>query len=670
MSASLLIAAIILSAASGLPGFLLPGKSRAGQWIATACVVLGCSAGLLASSLGLTGHDSPLILFPWQAMGDSFLGLDRLSAFFLIPVFLVGGLGSIYGLGYWPQNRVELNARRVQVFWGTMISGISILLTAKHGLAFLFGWEMMALSAFFLIAAEDTKSETRKAAWIYLVATHICTLTLFCLFTFWNHATGSFGLNPLAPGTLGLSAMTVVFALTIAGFGLKAGIIPLHFWLPGAHANAPSHVSAMLSGVMLKTGIYGILRMLSLLPEYPVTWGIAVILLGTFSALAGILFALGQDDLKRVLAYSSIENVGIITMGIGIAMIGTSLDQGALVALGMGGALLHVWNHALFKPMLFFASGSILHATGTRKIDLLGGLAKSMPLTAVIFFAGSLAISGLPPLNGFMSELFVYFGLLSPIAGGGTAQALAVAAPILALVGSLAMACFVRLYSTVFSGLPRSDAAMHVHECPSTMLVPMFILMAACMVIGLFPGFLAPVLDGVIYSWVNAAGSTAGMIPPLASIVPFQPLTALSAVLLSLLCAFFLITRAALRKSAKAGTWDCGYSLPGSRMQYSAFSIADSFAAIFSALLRPRAHMPQLKKAFPAPSAMRSELDDPVLDKMILPFSKIVERGSSWFRRFQQGVIQNYILYIFITVVVLLATLIPYARIFAALAGL
>ncbi len=670
MTSFLVVAAIILNAASGFAGLLVPRKFRAGQWVSTALVVLGCAAGLVSAGAGLIHRNTVVIPFPWQGMGDSFLGMDALSAFFLMPVFLIGGLGSIFGLGYWEQSKAAANAGRVQVFWGTMVAGISVLLMAQHGMAFLFGWEMMALSAFFLVGTEDSRAETRKAAWIYLVATHIGTLTLFCMFTFWKHSTGSFALAPVAPGTMGAAAMNILFALLLTGFGMKAGIMPLHFWLPGAHANAPSHVSAMLSGVMLKTGIYGILRMLSLLPEFPLTWGIAILLLGTFSAVAGILFALAQADLKRALAYSSVENVGIIMMGIGLAMIGASLNQGALVALGLGGALLHVWNHALFKPMLFFASGSILHAAGTRKIDMLGGLASSMPLTATIFLIGSLAISGLPPLNGFMSELLVYIGLLSPMASGGAAQSLAVAVPFLALVGALALACFVRLYGTVFSGLPRGESALHAHEGSVSMLLPMFILLALCAAIGIFPGFLAPLLDGVVESWAGGAGNSIGPLPRIASLVPFQALAALCAVLVVLVCALLFCVRAAIQKAKPAVTWDCGYAAPGSRMQYSGSSIANSFTTVFSAILHPRSRRPKIAGEFPSPSFMRSRLDDPVLDRVLLPFAKKVDERFTWFRRFQQGVIQNYILYIFITVVILLAALLPFGRIFAALAAL
>jgi hydrogenase-4 component B len=392
----------------------------ASQRLNAGLMVSGAAAGLAGGWSGLW-INTPLISdFPWQAGGNSIIGLDALSGFFLIPIFMMGGLGAVYGLGYWPQREHPEDGRKLRLFWGLLTAGMALLVISRHAMAFLFGWEVMALSAFVLIAVEDQKEECRRASWIYLISTHIGTMTLFALFALWRWATGSYDLKPVAAEAIGLGAMNVLFILTLIGFGVKAGIMPLHFWLPEAHANAPSHVSAMLSGVVLKMGIYGLVRFLSLLPDPPHFWGGTILLLGAVSGLLGVVFAIGQHDLKRLLAYHSVENIGIILMGLGLALLGVSAGKPVWIVLGLAGCLLHVWNHFLFKSLLFLGAGSVLHNTHTRQIDHLGGLAKSMPWTAAMFLVGAVAICGLPPLNGFVSELFIYLGLLESVTSDAT----------------------------------------------------------------------------------------------------------------------------------------------------------------------------------------------------------------------------------------------------------
>ena len=273
MCLNLIIIAVFLAAVSGLAGVCLPRRSIWGQRIAVLMVSGSAILGLTGGALAFSVRSLPVLSFPWPAMGHSLVGVDSLSAFFLIPVFLMGGLGSIYGLGYWSQHHHIKNGRKLQLFWGLLVAGMSLLVISRHAMAFLLGWEVMALSAFFLVATEDHKQECRRAGWIYLIATHIGTITLFAMFALWRWATGNYDLKPVAENTISLSVMNVLFFLSLLGFGMKAGVMPLHFWLPGAHANAPSHISAMLSGVMLKMGIYGLVRILSLLPNPPYIWG-------------------------------------------------------------------------------------------------------------------------------------------------------------------------------------------------------------------------------------------------------------------------------------------------------------------------------------------------------------------------------------------------------------
>ena len=417
MTLGLILAAVVLAATSGLPGVLLRRSSDWGQRIAMWMMVGAAMAGL-GGAIGSYGADqTATTAIPWLAAGSPVVGVDALSAFFLFPILLMGGLGAVYGLGYWPQSRHRGNGRKLRLFWGLMVAGLTLLVIARDGMSFLLGWEVMALSAFFLVSTEDYRAQCREAGWVYLIATHVGTLTLFAMFALWRWATGSYALQPAAEG-MSMIVKNALFFMALLGFGLKAGMMPLHFWLPSAHANAPSHVSAMLSGIVLKMGIYGLLRMLSLLPSPLPIWGGLILFLGVVSGLLGVVFAIGQHDLKRLLAYHSVENIGIILMGLGLAMLGRCAHRPEWVVLGLAGCLLHVWNHSLFKSLLFLCAGSVVHGAHTREIDRLGGLAKVMPWTAGLFVVGAVAICGLPPLNGFVSELLVYMGSLQGALGG------------------------------------------------------------------------------------------------------------------------------------------------------------------------------------------------------------------------------------------------------------
>jgi hydrogenase-4 component B len=451
--------------------------------------------------------------------------------------------------------------------------------------------------------------------------------------------------------------MNALFFLVLIGFGLKAGMMPLHFWLPGAHANAPSHVSAMLSGVVLKMGIYGLLRMLSLLPEPPAAWGGVILAFGAVSGLLGVVFAIGQHDLKRLLAYHSVENIGIILMGLGLAMLGRSTGRPEWVVLGLAGCLLHVWNHGLFKSLLFLCAGSVVHSAHTREIDRLGGLAKTMPWTAAMFLIGAVAICGLPPLNGFVSELIIYLGLFGTVITSGAGGSAAVlAAPVLAMIGALAVACFVKAYGAVFLGSPRTHASMQTHESPITMRGPMVLLAACCALIGLAPMLVSPILDAVIASWIPESRLAFMSISALA---PLAAVSAMSVLLVGLVVVMMIILALRSRTVSRVGTWDCGYARPTRRMQYSASSFAQMIVALFRWLLHPRLHQPSVQGPFPAPTGMHSHVDDAVLDRLLVPASQGVERWFGWFHRFQQGLTQHYVLYILITVILMLGSLMP-----------
>ncbi len=667
MSLSLIIIAIVLAVASGLPGLCLRRTSAWGQRIATGIMLSSTIIGLAGTWLGLGFHQSRNLIFPWPAMGNSLVGMDALSAFFLVPIFLMSGLGSLYGNGYWPQIRHRRNGRKLRLFWGFLTAGLALLVISKHAMAFLFGWEVMALSAFFLVSTEDHRKECQRAGWIYFIATHICTLTLFVLFALWRWATGSFDLKPVASDAMGMGMMNVLFFLSLLGFGMKAGIMPFHFWLPDSHANAPTHVSAMLSGVVIKMGIYGLVRFLSLLPNPPRVWGGLLLLLGAISGLLGVAFAISQHDLKRLLAYHSVENIGIILMGLGLAMLGYSTNRPEWVVLGLAGCLLHTWNHGLFKSLLFLSAGSVIHSVHTRQIDLLGGLAKTMPWTAALFLVGSVAICGLPPLNGFVSELFIYLGLFQTMTiNEASGSAAIIAVPVLAMIGSLAIACFVKVFSTIFLGNPRTHAAEHPHESPLLMRSPMVVLAFCCVMIGLVPVLVSPLLDRVIAVWRPELDLTR---LSLTAIAPLKEVTIMS---ISLVGGIFLLMIALVHPSRitnRVGTWDCGYARPTNRMQYTSSSFARMIVAMFHWALHPRIHLPKINGLFPKPEKMHSHVDDIVLDRGLRPMGHRIERVFGWFHQFQQGLTQHYVLYILITVIVILSTRIPFreflARLFA-----
>lgn len=644
---------VCLIAFSGIPAALGRPKSKAGQWCTVSLFAAGSVFGVAGAILALLQGGVPTVIHPWALpWGQFFVSIDRLSAFFLLLVFTVPFLGSVYGLGYWKQSEHPENGRRLGVFFGLLTASMAMVTISRDAVLFLIVWEIMALSAWFAASVESEKEEVRKAGWVYLVATHIGTLTLLAMFALWHKATGSFSLDltdSVPMGTAGL-----IFSLAVIGFGFKAGLMPLHVWLPGAHANAPSHVSAVMSGVMLKMGVYGIIRMASLFVSCEPWWGAMLLAVGCVSALFGIAFAIGQRDIKRILAYSSIENVGIIAMGVGVALLGKAYGSPVLVILGLGGALFHVWNHGLFKSLLFLGSGAIIHAAGTRDIEALGGLAKKMPITAFLFTVGAVAISALPPLNGFAGEWLIYLGMFKTlsVSAGSSMPLAAISAVVLSMVGALAVAVFVRLVSTVFLGLPRSGATEHAHDSSPSMRLPMALIALACAFFGVFPFAIAPVLDGAVRAWVPLRD----LGPSIPSLVPQLWITWMNAGLLVVLAVgalWYLVSarRRALR--AARPTWDCGYARPTARVQYTGSSLAEQCVRLFSFALMPARSKVRLQKPFAEPSRFDVAVNDAVLDRCVLPLFERVNRATPRFYVFQQGQTYLYVLYVVIITAVL-----------------
>jgi hydrogenase-4 component B len=656
--------AIGLCASSGLVGACFARGTALAQRLPAALMVAGSASGLAAGLLTLV-VGARRYAHAWPVPGGELsLHVDGLAAMFLIQIFLISALGAVFGLGYWGDDAHGDTARKVRGFFGLVTAGMALLVVAGNAVLFLVGWEIMALAAFFLVSTEDEVPAVRAAGLVYLVATRVGTLCLFAFFTILHSVNGSFDLHAprLAAGS---SVATALFVLALAGFGLKAGAMPLHVWLPGAHANAPSHVSALMSGVLIKMGIYGLVRFLTWFPAPPAWWGIVLLCAGVVSGIVGVLFALAQHDLKRLLAYHSVENIGIILLGLGVGLLGRSYSDDAIFALGVGGALLHVWNHGLFKALLFLGAGSVVHATGTREIDALGGLSKRMPYSSAGFVTGAVAICGLPPLNGFVSELLIYLALARACAhaSGSLFAAGAVGAPALAMIGALAVACFVKVIGAVFLGEARTAAAKNAHEGGAVMLVPMAVLAGCCAAIGLAPGLVAPVLDAALATFASAprlagvAGvpAVANQLPALSSLVPFGTLSAV-AVALALGIGAGLVWARRVRVAAPAAvpTWDCGYAAPTARMQYTSSSFASTLVGMFSDVLRPKGHSPTVRGPFPAAAEFHSHVPEVVLDHAITPSIRLFARGLVWFRWIQRGAIQLYVLYVLAALVLAL----------------
>ena len=603
---------------------------------------------LLGSTLGLAG--AGLCLFSGSAGAVDFyfagfparLAIDALSAAFLIPLHVVAGLGALYGSSYWPLDTPKGGGRSLRFFFALLAGAMSLVFLARQGIFFLLVWEVMAVSAFLLIGTDHEDAKVRRAAWTYLVATHIGTLILTALMILLARRNGGWLWVPIL-GAASPKLDTAILVLAILGFGFKAGWIPLHFWLPAAHAGAPSHVSAILSAVMLKAGIYGVLRVSGLLPWIPAGVGGVVLLLGAATALYGVFYALAERDFKRLLAYSSIENIGVVGMGIGLGLTGRATHDSWLVALGFGAAVLHVWNHAAFKSLLFFGAGSVLHATGTRDMETLGGLASRMPRTAQALFPGVLAVAALPPFGAFVSEWILYRGLFAALMRGYPWTA-GLALPALALVGGLAAVAFTKFFGFVFLGSPRSAVAEEAHDPHPSMLIPMGILAFCCLALGLGSAWLLPTLDRIVA--ILAPGAS-GL---LASSLGFE-LRMIGGFAGALIVFGGLAWVWARRPSSlpdlpslhNLPTWGCAYSAPSVRMQYSADSFSDGWANLMPGR---RIRMRRLKAIFPTPSSLHLELTDSAGLGFLEPKVERMATMAMWFRRLQPGFLMIYLLYV------------------------
>jgi hydrogenase-4 component B len=618
---------------------------------AVSIISIGCIIGLFDALVKLL-HPGPYAAsFEYLKLFSLSFQVDGLSAFFLVAIYAVSLLAAIYSFHYLNKPEKALRTAINYLFFSLLIVSMALVVTATNMIAFMLSWEIMSLSSFFLVIYDYESAENRKAGYLYIIFSHVGAMFILVSFGILYGYSGSFLFS--SGSTIPDSAKLLVLILSFIGFGSKAGVFPFHVWLPHAHPAAPSHISAVMSGVMIKTGIYGIVRLYASLSLHTPLFGEIVLVAGMISGILGVVYALGQHDIKRLLAYHSVENIGIILIGIGIGMIGVSFGNPIMAVLGFSGGLLHVLNHSIFKSLLFMGAGVVIQKTGTRTIDMLGGLLKNMKVTGITFLIGSLAISGLPPFNGFVSEFFIYLGGFRGVALDKTAFVLSTMAIVsLAMIGGLALACFTKVVGVVFQGEPRSSSAVAVDEKGPAMLVPMLILAAVCIIIGVFPRmFITLALKAVPVS-----GLGYGRIP----MEPFIQMTAnitLAATVFFIILLMLIALRLVFYRGktiGKAGTWGCGFTQPTVKMQYTGTSYAASILEFFRPAAPLQEDHPAIRGRFPKKTHYHSHVDD-IAE---LHMERVIVNPVLWLfdrlRWIQHGDIHLYIGYILLAIVVLI----------------
>jgi hydrogenase-4 component B len=641
-----LLAGTALFLAGGILA-LFAGKTWKGPVFAASA--LAAQGFILPPALGvLAGGAERTLTLPLSApIGPAVLRLDPLAAFFVLIIGLGGALAAVYSIGYmkmYGDDRPALSG--YYFFMGVLVASMLAVVVVQNAVLFLIVWEVMSLASFFLVGFENRKADVRRAGLIYLTAMQAGAACLIAGFAWVSTISGSadfasfkHALGAPGPASFGL------FLLFLAGFGIKAGFVPLHTWLPLAHPAAPTGVSAVMSGVMIKTGIYGILRILLLggVPHPALAYGVLII--GIASGLFGVMNAIAQHDLKKLLAYHSIENIGIIGIGIGLGMLGLAAHQDAVALLGFFAAILHVFNHFTFKSLLFYGAGVVYAKTHTRDIDRLGGLVRLLPLTSILFLVGSLAICGLPLFSGFISEFALFSGLTRGLGMGDAAMSAAVLAGLagLAFIGVMAVLCFTKVFGIVFLGSPRSPHPRPVTEGSVFFLAPMAALTALILLVGLAAPLVLPWLGPVARAFVPG-GAAAGWADLTAL---FRGLSPALALLAGLIAAAQAVRSLLLRRKPMAAfkTWDCGYQAGSPRFQYTASSFAAPFLRLITPLVPHETRLEMPDGLFPGAASFKSHGIDLVDRLLIHPITTLIRRFLGLFTWIQSGRTQNYILY-------------------------
>jgi hydrogenase-4 component B len=588
------------------------------------------------------------------------LRLDALSAFFLVILGLASAGISVFAGGYFREGEGTppgLMCLQYQIF----LVGMAMVLLADDAYAFMVSWELMALASFFLVTTNHRIPEIQRAGYLYLLIAHIGAIAILLCFGVLQANTGDYTFANMRAQSLSPFWASAAFLLALFGFGAKAGILPLHIWLPEAHPAAPSPVSALMSGVMLKTAIYGLARVSLDLIEAPLWWwGVVALVLGLATALFGAVFAAAQVDMKRLLAYSSIENIGLIVMGLGLAIVFAAYRMPALAALALTAMLYHCLNHAIFKSLLFLGTGSVLHATHERSLGKLGGLMRYMPWVAVTTLVGVIACAGLPPTNGFVSEWLLLQSFL--FTGGLPNPYLKMLVPIfaagVALVAALAGYVMVKFYGVIFLGRPREEKLAHARDAGPLERLGLAWLTAGCLLLGLFPVAVIEVIDPVTYTLLGGGLAQNGRLgdwlllaPVSAERASYSPLLVLVLTLAIMLFAFFMVRRLYHGNIRRAAPWDCGFPWQTSRMQDSAEGFGQPIRQIFEPFYRMRRELPS---PFDAAPHYRVDVEDPMWRWIYLRIASMTERASRLVGMLQRGRISIYLLYSFVTLVALL----------------
>jgi formate hydrogenlyase subunit 3/multisubunit Na+/H+ antiporter MnhD subunit len=649
------VLSVVLGRASGFHratyGVSLAASGFALLAAGTHLVTDGGAASTLTLPIGL----------PW--LGAHFR-LDALAAFFLVVVNLGGAAASFYGLGY---GRHEDAPQRVLPFFPAFLAGMNLVVLADDAFTFLLSWEFMSLTSWALVMAHHQDRENVRAGYVYLVMASFGTLALLLAFGLLAGVYGAYGFDAIRAGTHAPGTTELVLALVLIGAGSKAGLVPLHVWLPLAHPAAPSHVSALMSGVMTKVAVYGFVRVVFDLMGDPPWWTSMVILpLGGATAVLGVLYALMQNDIKRLLAYSTVENIGIVFIGLGLALAFQANGMAWAAALALTAALFHVLNHSIFKSLLFFGAGAVLVATRERDIERMGGLIHRMPYTSFAFLVGCVAISALPPLNGFVSEWLTFQAILqSPqIPQWGLKIMVPAVGSLLALSAALATACFVRTFGVVFLGRPRAAAAEQAHDVDRFSLTAMFLFAALCLVLGILPGV---ILDGLAPVSLAVLGDRMPVQigVPWLSIVPIaESRSSYNGALVFLFIAFsaslaiYVIHRFASHAIRRAPAWDCGFPDASPITQYTAGSFAQPIRRVFGTLVfRAREDVDMPPPGDTRPARLRVSVRDLIWDFLFAPIGVAVNFVAERLNHLQFLTIRRYLSLVFFSLVTLLLVL-------------
>ena len=655
----LVVAAIVAWIAIGALGLARPRSIR---YVGRVLFNAGAAVGLLLAGVALLamGGEARELVLPLGLPGLPFhLRLDSLSAFFLLLLGAAGAGISVFSAGYFRASDGAAPGL-LCLQYHTFLAAMALVLVADDAYVFMVAWETMALASFFLVITDHRIPEIRRAGFLYLLIAHVGALAILLCFGVLQGGSGSYAFASMRSAPLSPGWASIAFLLALVGFGAKAGLLPLHVWLPEAHPAAPSPVSALMSGVMLKTAIYGILRItFDLMHSQLWWWGVIALVLGLATALFGVLFATVQTDMKRLLAYSSIENVGIIVAGIGLAILFKSYDKGLLAAIALTATLYHALNHAFFKSLLFLVTGSVLHATRERSLGRLGGLIHRMPWAAWLALVGVLACAGLPPLNGFVSEWLLLQAFLFtpnlPLSFVNMLVPLAAAA--LVLAAALAAYVMVKFYGVVFLGRPREPNLVYAHDAGLFERAALVWFAVACVLLGLFPVQVIALLDTVnsllIGSTVSRPGASWWLLAPIdADRASYSPAIVLIVTAAVLLLTIQVVHRQYHGRLRKGPVWDCGFPAQTPRMQDTAEGFGQPIRNIFQSFFRIERELPT---PFDRAPRYRILISDRIWHGVYEPIGRVVQRLADAVAVLQQGRIAAYLLYSFVTLTLLLA---------------